>query len=128
MQSLQLQISMTFRKTIECVFTLKLVCYMIIIYSQINRTDKHSQKLNHLASLTKCLSYCLQTNWLWVQILLLSLKLQTWRLLQGRSSLTFKQTVECGFTLKLVRDLIIKFKQMHHKHKKSQHSLIIWQV
>ena len=50
--------------------------------------------------------------WLWVRILLLSLKLQIWRLLQARSSLTFRQLIECGFTLKLVRDMIITYNQL----------------
>ena len=36
-------------------------------------------------------------------------KLQIWRLLWARSSLTFRQTIECGFTLKLVRDIIITY-------------------
>ena len=33
-------------------------------------------------------------------------------LLRARSSLTFRQTIECGFTLKLVRDMIITYSQM----------------
>ena len=65
--------------------------------------------LNHLAkwlaSLTKWLSVRLRTKWLRIQIALLSLKLQIWCLLRARSSLTFRQTIECGFTLKLVRDV-----------------------
>ena len=44
---------------------------------------------------------------------LLSLKLQICRLLRARSSLTFNQTVECRFTLKLVRDMIITYSQLH---------------
>ena len=32
---------------------------------------------------------------------------QIWRLLWARGSLTFRQTIECRFTLKLVRDMII---------------------
>ena len=47
--------------------------------------------------------------WLWVRIPLLSLKLQIWRLLRARSSLTFRQTIECRFTLKLVHDFIITY-------------------
>ena len=69
----------------------------------------HKRTLNHLAKLAKLakwLSVRLRTKWLWVPILLLSLKLQVWRLLRARSSLTFRQTIECGFTLKLVRDMI----------------------
>ena len=62
------------------------------------------------------LSVCLQTKWLWVRILLLSLKLQLWRLLRARSFLAFRQTIEWSFTLKLVRDMIITYshKNMFH--------------
>ena len=42
---------------------------------------------------------------------LLSLKLQIWQLPRARSSLTFRQTIECGFTLELVRDIIITYSQ-----------------
>ena len=51
------------------------------------------------------MSVRLWIKWLWVRILLLSLKLQIWRLVQERSSLIFRQTVKCRFTLKLVRDI-----------------------
>ena len=44
--------------------------------------------LNHLAKLTK---------------------FGTWGLLRARSSLTFRQSVECRFTLNLVRDMIITY-------------------
>ena len=64
-----------------------------------------------MASLAKWLSVRLRTKWLWVQITLLSLKLQIWRLLRARSSLTFRQTRECRFTLKLVHDMIITHSQ-----------------
>ena len=37
---------------------------------------------------------------LWVRISLLSLKIQIWHLLRARSSLIFRQTIKCGFTLK----------------------------
>ena len=69
-----------------------------------------SQKLiksNILSDLAKWLSVRLPTKCLWIRISLLSLKLQIWRLLQVRSFLTFRQTIECGFTLKVVRDMII---------------------
>ena len=46
-------------------------------------------------SLAKWLSVRLRTKWLWVRIPLLSLRLQTWRLLRATSSLTFRQTIEC---------------------------------
>ena len=53
------------------------------------------------------LSVHLQTKWLWVRIPLLSPKLQIWILLWARSSLTFRQTIECRFTVKLEHDMII---------------------
>ena len=60
-----------------------------------------------MVSLAKWLSDRLQIKWLWVRISLLLLKLQLWRLLRARSSWTFRQTIECGFTLKPVRDITI---------------------
>ena len=67
--------------------------------------------LNHLgkmeASLAKWLSIRLRTKWLRVRIPLLSLKLQIWCMFRVRSSLTFRQTIECRFTLKLVPHMII---------------------
>ena len=49
-------------------------------------------------------------------------------LIPARSSLTFRQTKECGFTLKLVRDMKATYSQMHSTDKYSQHSSIIWLV
>ena len=69
------------------------------------------QQRDWKASLAKWLSVRLRTKWLWVRISLLSLKLQIWRLLRARSSLIFMQTIECEFTLKLVRDMIITYSQ-----------------
>ena len=66
-----------------------------------------------LASFAKWLSIRLQTMWTWVGISLLSLKLQVWCMLRARSSLTFRQTIECGFTLKLVHDMIITYSQLN---------------
>ena len=63
-----------------------------------------------------------------VQIPLLSLKIQIWRLPRARSSLAFRQTIKCGFILKPVRDMIITYSQMHRTDKYSQHSSIIWPV
>ena len=85
-------------------------------------------QINHLASLAKRLSVGLQIKWLWVWISLLSLKLQIWCLLRTRSSLTFRHTIECRFTLKLVCDMIITYSQIHRADKCSQHSSIIWSV
>ena len=83
---------------------------------------------SHLASLAKWFSVRLRTKWLWIRIMLLSLKLQIWRLLSARSSLTFKQIIECGFTLKLVQNIIITHCQMHRTDEYSQHSSIVWLV
>ena len=65
--------------------------------------------LNNLASLAKWLSVRLRTKWFWVRISLLLLKLQIWRLLRARTSLTLRKTTMCGFTLNLVRDMIITY-------------------
>ena len=79
-------------------------------------------------SLAKWLSICLRTKWLWVRISLLLLKLQIWQLPRAGSFLTFKQTIECGSTLKLVRDMIRTYSQMHRADKYSEHSSIIWTI
>ena len=52
------------------------------------------------------MSVRLRTKWLWVWTLLMSLKLQVWHLLRAVSFLTFRQTIEYRFSLKLVRDMI----------------------
>ena len=84
--------------------------------------------LKRTSALAKWLSVRLRTKWLWVRIPLLSLKLQIWRLLRARSSLTFRQAIECRFSLKLVRDMIITYSQIHLTNKYSKHSSIIWPV
>ena len=76
------------------------------------RTHNHLVRkwtLYHLASLAKWLSVRLRTKWLCVRIPLLPLKLQIWRLLRTRRSLKFRQTIECRFSLNLVRDIIITY-------------------
>ena len=47
------------------------------------------------------------------------------RLLRERHS---QATIECGFTLKRVRDMIRTYIQMHRTDKYPQHSWIIWPV
>ena len=101
-----------------------------------NRTHNHlarEWKLYHLAKLAKRLSclvsiylygafdcmllsyhvrvseWSLGAKWLWVPFPLLSHKLQILRLLWARSSLTFRQTTECRFTLKFVCDMMKKY-------------------
>ena len=80
-----------------------------------NRIKTHNylvrkETLTHLAKL----GVCLLTKWSWVRIRipLLSLKLQIWRLLPARSCLTFRQTIECEFTLKLERIMIITYRKV----------------
>ena len=60
----------------------------------------YKRTLNHLA---KWLSFRLQSKWFRVRISFLSVKLQIWHLLRRRSFLTFRQTIESGFTLKIRR-------------------------
>ena len=108
------------------------------------RTHDHfvlKRTLNYLAKVAKWLSCVLSTYLhggfdcmllllvgMRVWILLLSLKLPIWRLLQARSSFTFRQTTECRFTLKLVRDMTITCSQMHHTDRNLQYSSVIWLV
>ena len=68
-------------------------------------------KWQQVESLANWLSVHLQTKWLWVRIQLVSLKLQMWRLLRARRSLTCRLTIECRVTLKIVRDIIITYSQ-----------------
>ena len=59
--------------TIECRFTLKLVRDMIITYSQMQRTDKYSQRSSIiLVNLAKWFRVRLRTKWLRLRIPLLS--------------------------------------------------------
>ena len=44
----------------------------------------------------------------------------------SKEFLDIQATIECGFTLKRVRDMIITYSQMHRTDKFSQHSSIIW--
>ena len=44
----------------------------------------------------------------------------------SKEFLDIQATIECGFTLKCVRDMIKTYSQMHRTDKYSQHSSIIW--
>ena len=46
----------------------------------------------------------------------------------SKEFLDIQATVECGFILKLVRDMIKTYNQMHRKDKYSQLSSILWPV
>ena len=39
-----------------------------------------------------------------------------------------QETIECGFTLKRVRDMTRTYSQMHRTDKYSEHNSIIWPV
>ena len=43
-------------------------------------------------------------------------------------TIDIQATIECGFTLKHVQDMVITYSQMHRTDKYSQHSSIIWPV
>ena len=44
----------------------------------------------------------------------------------SKEFLDIQATIECGFTLKRVRDMIKTYSQMHRTDKYSQHSSSIW--
>ena len=44
------------------------------------------------------------------------------------TGLDIQATIECGFTLKRVRDMTRTYSQMHRTDKYSEHSSIIWPV
>ena len=46
----------------------------------------------------------------------------------SKEFLDIQPTIECGFTLKRVRDMIRTYSQMHRTDKYSEHSSIIWPV
>ena len=46
----------------------------------------------------------------------------------SKEFLDIQATIECGFTLKRVRDMIRTYSQIHRTDKYSQHSSIIWPV
>ena len=75
------------------------------------RTHNHlvrKRTLRHLASLAKWLSVRLKTKWL------CGCGLESccsWCLFQAKISLAFSQTIECRFTVNLVRDMIITYSQ-----------------
>ena len=114
--------------TIECEFTLKTRTWHDKKHTvKCHRTDKYSQH-----------SSIIWPAWLkWFECFVYELSgcgfesscshftFRFSRLLRARSSLTFRQTIECEFTLK-TRNMIKKHTvKMHHTDKYSQHSSII---
>ena len=99
--------------TIECGFTLKRVRDKITQSNGLYRFVLTTQ-LNHLVSLTKWLSARLRAKWLWVRPRLLSLKLEILVPSSSKEFLDIQATIECRFTLKRVRDMIIVYSQLSH--------------
>ena len=95
-------------------------------HNHLVRKQVRKWTLNHLVKLAKWLS-CVVSTYQYGVIPLLSLKLQLWCLLWAKSSLTFRQTIECRFTLKFVCDMIT-YSQIHRADKYSKHSSINWPV
>ena len=71
------------------------------LYRYVITTESHP-----LASLTKWLSFRLWTKWSWFRVQLQSLKVQISRLFQVRRFFGIQATIECGFTLIIVSDMI----------------------
>ena len=65
--------------------------FNISIYMSIKQNRKGFFFVKRLTKFQHLLSVRLRTKWLWVQVKLLSLKLQILCLFRGRSSLTFRQ-------------------------------------
>ena len=78
--------------TIERTFTPKRLGDMIMTYSRMCHTDRFYQHRSIIwpVRLNGCV-FRLQSNWLWVRIPFLPVKLQILRLLWPRGSLTFSQ-------------------------------------
>ena len=47
---------------------------------------------------------------------------------RGSLFLDIQATIECGFSLKCIRDMILTYSQMHRTDKYSRHSPIIWPI
>ena len=69
--------------------------------------------------------YFLRSKCLWVRISLLSLKCQLWDLFGVTSSLTLRETIGCGFILKIVRDITRIYSESYSTDKYSKHKSII---
>ena len=79
-------------------------------------------------SYAKWLSVRLRTKWLWVRIPLQSLKISYIVPVASKEFLDIQASIECGFTLKHVCDVIRTYSQMHRTDKYSEHSSITWPI
>ena len=118
LQSLKLHISRLFLATIEC----DLLCVrdMIRTFSQMHRTNKYSQHNSIIWAVWLNLRIKLS----WVRVPLHSLKAPV----SSKKFLDIQATIESGFNLKRVRDMVKAYSQMHRTDMYSQHSSIIWPV
>ena len=108
-----------------CRVTLKFVCDMRITYCQMHRTDKYSQHSSIIWPVWlngPVLVYQLSSCGFEYRCFQLNFRYGT---CFEKESLDIKRTIECRLTLKLVRDMIIKYSQIHSTDKYSQHSSII---
>ena len=64
-------------------------------------------QINYLAGLAKWLNACLWNKWLWVGMSLLSLKTSNIAPVLSKGFFDIKATIECRFTLKRLREMII---------------------
>ena len=101
------------------------------------RTQNHlvlKRTLNHLAKLAKW-SSCVLSTYLYgaFDCIFLSCHVRVFLSCHvapasSKEFLDIQATVECGFTLKRVRDMTRTYSQMHRTDKYSEHSSIIWPV
>ena len=103
---------------------------LIFKWLRLDSNPQLTTKLNHLVSLAKCLSVRSRIN-----VLVSSSPVAaTFTMTSDFVSVLSKEfpdiqaTLDCGFTLKHVREMIITYRQMHLTDKYSQHSSIIWPV
>ena len=81
-----------------------------------------------------CISFFEKVNVLWVNPSKINTLLDSFCLVvdfapaSSKEFLDIQATVECGFTLKRVRDMTRTYSQMHRTDKYSEHSSIIWPV
>ena len=57
---------------------------------------------------------------------MIELVVSTYLYASSKEFLDIQATIECGFTLKRVRDMIKTYSQMHRTDKYSQHSSNAW--
>ena len=66
------------------------------------------------------LRFHLQTKWFWLHLNFVPAS--------SKEFLDIQVSIECGFTLKRVRDMARTYSQMHRTDKYSEHRSIIWPV